>query len=148
MAKKTSLRLINMDNSSEINTTEADIVEGVVVEMTKPAQEEPSDDSITVKRHKFDSLTLYEISESELDIIEKGSPTSIYLNFAIGLLSNAASFLIALLTSDYTNNLITFFVFLFFTVNGFIVGIILKVLWFRTKNDFSQTIKKIKSRTN
>jgi len=91
-------------------------------------------------------LTIYEITESELSTIENGSPSSIYLNFAIFLLSIAASFLASLLTNDYTNKQNTLIVFLLITIVGFIIGGFLMILWLRTKNEFDQTINKIKDR--
>ncbi len=137
-----------MENSAKLQATESEVKEGKVIETTRPSQENLSDEKLKIKRHKFDSLTIYEVSESELEIIEKGSPSSIYLNFAIFLISVAASFLVSLLTSDYTNKQNTFIVFLVITIVGFIIGIFLIILWLRTKNDFDQTIKKIKDRVS
>lgn len=135
-----------MENNEKLYSTESEIKGGKIVETTKPNKENLSDEKVKVKRHKFDSLTIYEISESELDTIEKGSPSSIYLNFAIFLISIAASFLASLLTNDYSNIQNTFIVFLLITIVGFIIGGFLIILWLRTKNDFDQTIKKIKDR--
>ncbi|MCK9612346.1 MAG: hypothetical protein PHR81_03180 [Bacteroidales bacterium] len=137
-----------MENSAKLQSTESEVKEGKVIETTRPSQENLSDEKLKIKRHKFDSLTIYEVSESELEIIEKGSPSSIYLNFAIFLISVAASFLVSLLTSDYTNKQNTFIVFLVITIVGFMIGIFLIILWLRTKNDFDQTIKKIKDRVS
>ncbi|MEX6625286.1 hypothetical protein [Tenacibaculum salmonis] len=136
------------DNKNISQATESEIKQGKIVEKTKPNKESLSDENVKVKRHKFDSLTIYEVSESELDIIEKGSPSSIYLNFAIFLISVAASFLASLLTNDYTNKQNTFIVFLVITILGFIIGLFLIILWLRTKNDFDEAIKKIKERVS
>ena len=76
-----------MENKEKLHSTESEIKGGKIVETTKPEQENISDEKVKVKRHKFDSLTIYDVSESELETIEKGSPSSIYLNFAIFLLS-------------------------------------------------------------
>jgi len=133
-----------MENSKILYSTESEIKNGKVIETTRAEQENASDEKVKVKRYKFDSLTIYEISESELDTIEKGSPSSIYLNFAIFLLSIAVSFLASLLTNDYTSKLKTFIVFILITIIGFIAGGFLIILWLRTKSDFDQIIKKIK----
>lgn len=52
-----------------------------------------------VRRARIERLDIYEISETELQILERGSPDSILLNFAIFLVSIAVSFLVALLTT-------------------------------------------------
>src|SRR6266545_4261098 len=41
---------------------------------------------VEVRRGAFAQLTIYEVAEYELEILEHGSPDSIYLNFAIFLL--------------------------------------------------------------
>lgn len=48
----------------------------------------------------IDKLTLYAITESELDALERGSPESLFLNLAIGVFSVAISFSIALATAE------------------------------------------------
>lgn len=45
------------------------------------------------------TLTVYHITEQELDQLEKGTPESTYFGFAIFLLSAGISFLISLLTT-------------------------------------------------
>ena len=137
-----------MDNKNKVQSTESEIEGGKIIETTKPKRENISDEKVKIKRHKFDSLTIFEVSESELATIDKGSPSSIYLNFAIFLISIAASFLVALLTNDYTNKQNTFIVFLLITIIGFVIGGFLILLWLRTKNDFDHTIKRIKDRVS
>jgi hypothetical protein len=81
-----------------------------------------------VRRARIQHLDIYEISEPELQILERGSPDSLFLNFAIFLISIAAGFLIALLTTDIQSRRV-FDVFIIITVIGFISGIILLTLW-------------------
>ena len=52
-----------------------------------------------IRRARIDRLNIYEISETELQMLERGSPESLFLNFAIFLLSSASSLLVALLTT-------------------------------------------------
>jgi hypothetical protein len=139
-----------MKKINKLQVTESEIRDGKIVETTStPTQKGNfSDENFKIKRHKFDSLTLYEITETELEIIEKGSPSSIYLNFAIFLISIASSFLISLLTANYDNKQNVFIVFLLITIIGFVIGLLLIALWLKTKNDFNQTIKKIKDRVS
>jgi len=104
-----------------------------------------SSSEIRVVRGKFDSLSLYEVTDNELEILERGSPSSIYLNFAILLLSAGISFLINLLSVNI-QSIKTFTVFVVFTVIGILGGIILLVIWYRQRQSMSDIIRKIKQR--
>lgn len=126
--------------------TESEIKDGKVVETAREKKEDLTDEKVKIKRHKFDSLNIYEVTESELETLEKGSPSSIYFNFSIFLLSVAISFFASLLTNDYTNKQSTFIIFLVITIVGFVIGIFLLILWLRTKNSFNEIIQKVKDR--
>jgi len=107
--------------------------------------EQTGDKSFTIRRGKVDSLSVYEITDYELDILERGSPSSLYLNFGIFLLSTSVSFLVALLTTTIQSNR-TFTVFVVLVVVGIISGIVLMGLWYRTRQSASKVIAKIRSR--
>lgn len=127
--------------------TEGEVKGGQVIETKKPFQENPTDDKgPKIRKGKVDSLTIYEISEGELETIERGSPNSTLLNFAIFLLSIATSFFVTLLTVDLKDKQNLFIVFTIITVVGYIVGLVLFVLWWRTKNDLDEVLKRIKER--
>lgn len=100
---------------------------------------------IKIVRGKVDSLSLYEITDNELETLEKGSPSSTYLNFSIFLLSVGFSFLVCLLTVK-TESMKIYATFMIFTVIGILVGIILLVLWYRERRSMSEVIKRIKDR--
>jgi hypothetical protein len=98
-----------------------------------------------IRRGRFDRLTIYEVSETELEILEKGSPSSLYLNFSIFLLSMGVAFLIALLTTDISSvKVFSFFVII--TVIGFTLGVLLLILWLRTRKSVSATVCSVKKR--
>ena len=110
-------------------------------------------ESIGVKRAKLDSLKIYEITEKELDTLEKGSGDSLFLNFAIFLFSIFISFLIVLLTVDFFYNdkddlIVKFIIFVCLTGISLIGSIICFIAWYRNKGDFKQTIQEIKNRMN
>ncbi|MCK4241416.1 MAG: hypothetical protein KAX30_07310 [Candidatus Atribacteria bacterium] len=107
--------------------------------------ENTSKNEIRIVRGKFDSLSIYDVTDNELELLEKGSPSSTYLNFAIFLLSVGFSFLISLLTVDI-NSIKIYTTYAIFTVIGIIAGIILLVLWYREHSATSEVIKKIKER--
>ncbi len=100
---------------------------------------------LKVFRGAVPAVNIYEVTELELTILEKGPATQIFLNFAIGLLSVASTFLVSLCTIDI-NTPKTYYSFFCITVIGYIIGIILGVLWFRNRGDISSTVTQIKSR--
>jgi hypothetical protein len=81
-----------------------------------------------IRRGRIDKLTIYEISDSELNILEKGSPSSIFLNFAVFLLSVAVAFTVALFTANVPAGKV-FTSFLVSTIIGYVGGILLLVFW-------------------
>ena len=58
---------------------------------------------VRIRRGRVDSVDLYEIKDSELDVLEKGSPADLQLNFAIFLLSIAASTITSLYTATFAS---------------------------------------------
>lgn len=98
-----------------------------------------------VRRARIERLDIYEISETELQILERGSPESILLNFAIFLISIAASFLIALLTTEIQSSR-TFAVFVIVTVVGFIIGAILLAFWAWYRRSTTTMFEQIRRR--
>ena len=128
-------------------STEAEVKDGQIIESKKPLKENVVDEKgPKIRKGKVDSLTIYEISEGELETIERGSPSSTYLNFSIFLLSIATSFLVTLLIDDFNDKPKVFTIFTIITVVGYIVGIVLIILWWQTKNDVNEVLKKIKER--
>jgi hypothetical protein len=98
-----------------------------------------------VRRARIERLDIYEISETELQILERGSPESILLNFAIFLISIAASFLIALLITEIQSSR-TFTVFVIVTVVGFIIGTILLAFWAWYRRSTTTMFEQIRRR--
>ena len=98
-----------------------------------------------IRRARLDELTIYEVSEDELGILEKGSPDSIYLSISIALLSSALACLLAAPSVNIETELIRF-AFISYIVVGFVVGVILLLLWKRSKSSVSDCIEKIRRR--
>ncbi|MGZ8160650.1 MAG: hypothetical protein ACXWT1_18150 [Methylobacter sp.] len=104
-----------------------------------------SDFAPAIRRARLDNLTIYEISEGELNIIENGSPDSIYLTISIALLTLAISFLGSLLLTEIKSNAILF-AFIAIVVVGFILGLILLILWKRSSNSVADCVATIRRR--
>src|SRR5437868_14802434 len=104
---------------------------------------------VEIRLGAYKTLALYPVDKSELELLAQGSPDSLYLNFAIFLLSVAATDLAALLTlpTDKTSPpSATFVVFVVITVLGFIVGAFLLLLWLKQRRSVSALVREIKSR--
>jgi hypothetical protein len=110
-----------------------------------PENESFGDASPRIRRGRVDSLTLYEITESELDTLEQGSPASLHLNFAIFFVSTALSFLVALLTTTISSDR-TYCFFVVVMVVSFTASVVLGVLWFRQRKSASLLTQKIRQR--
>ncbi len=108
------------------------------------------DDEIDVKpfrvrRGKVDSVDLYEVKESELEILENGAPVELFLNFSIFLFSTAISGTACLSTSSFTSKMVEE-IFLLTTIVGYIGGIFLAILWYRSRRSITAITKVIRSR--
>lgn len=102
-------------------------------------------ENIPIKRGRVNSLTVYEVTDYELDQLENGSPVSLFLNFAILFVSIGISFFIALLTTIIESNRV-FNIFVIITSISFIAGIILLFLWYRGRKSIKILLNKIKDR--
>jgi len=110
-----------------------------------PQNESSTEAGLRITRGKVDSLTLYEITDAELDQLEQGSPATLQLNFAIALISVGISFWISLATTTISDTK-TFCVFVIITAVSLLVGIICGVLWYRNRSSVSTLLKKIRQR--
>ena len=102
-------------------------------------------EDITINVGKPDSLNLFMITENELERLEEGGLNQIFLNFAIFSFSIAIAFLIAILTTTINSDR-TFIVFVIITSVGFLAGIILLVVWWKTRVSIKSLVKKIRGR--
>ncbi len=97
-----------------------------------------------IRRARFEKLTIYEVEHSELELLERGSPDSIFLNVAIALLSVALSTTAILFTTQVLGR--TFVVFVVFAVVGYVVGVVLLLLWWRSRQSIHRCIQTIRRR--
>jgi len=98
-----------------------------------------------IRRARIQHLAIYEISEDELNQLEKGNPGSIILNFTIFSFSVFVAFLITLLT---VKNLETkvFITFVIFTALGGLAGPLLLCIWIKQYKSTRNIAKNIRSR--
>lgn len=105
-----------------------------------------NEDAPIINRIKVSSVTLYEVTEGELRVLEKGPAASIYLIFAMSLLSIGVTVFTTLLAvgvqSPHVLSVLSTICFC-----GFALGIIYLVLWMRNRSDFKRVLKNIRERS-
>jgi len=106
-------------------------------------QKSPLDPAI--HRVPLDKLTIFEITEAELDALERGSPESLYLNLAIGVISIAISFSIALATTQIPSTKV-FCVFVIVAVVGYLAAITFSLLWWQSRRSLKTVAQEIRRR--
>jgi undecaprenyl pyrophosphate phosphatase UppP len=95
---------------------------------------------------RVDSITIYEVTEDELETLSKGNIGSLYLNISLALLPTSISlFTVLLLTKIDSDRM--FSGFLIFALLFGLIGIIFLAIWFFKRKEQQKTINKIKERT-
>ena len=107
------------------------------------AQGTPLDPAID--RVRLDTLRIFEISEAELEALERGSPESLFLNLASSVLSVAASFSVAPAPTKIESTR-TFCVFVIITCIGYVAGVTFAVLWLISRRSLKSVSARIRSR--
>ena len=109
------------------------------------SQQPSSEFFLEIRRARLSRLIVYDVSESELEILERGSPDSLFLNFSVFLISSAISFTISLLTTNFPTQSV-FTVFVVFTIIGYVGGIFLLLLWRRNHTSVKNCVETIRRR--
>lgn len=115
--------------------------------MAKEPPLAPSDgeNHVRIRRGRVESVDLYEIKDSELEILERGSPADLQLNFAIFLLSLSFTGVCTLATATFEKPRIEQ-AFLIVTVAGALLGAYLLISWFRNRTSLRVLCKRIRQR--
>jgi hypothetical protein len=98
-----------------------------------------------IHRVRLDRLTIFEITESELEALERGSPESPYLNMGIAVLSVAVSFYISLATATI-DSIKTYCLFVIVTVVGYLAAVTFGLLWWQSRRSLKKVAQEIRSR--
>ena len=113
--------------------------------MTTVNEDIKEETPIRVRRGRVESVDLYEIKDSELDLLEEGSPADLQLNFAIFLFSCALSTLGSLITSTFPDST-TKTTYIVITVVGFVIGSYLALSWYRNRTSLKSICQRIRER--
>jgi hypothetical protein len=98
-----------------------------------------------IHRVRLDKLTIFEISEAELDALERGSPESIFLNLAIGVASIAVTSSLALATTQI-ESIWTYCFWMIITVLGYLSAITFGLLWWQSRRSLRSVSRDIRRR--
>ena len=110
-----------------------------------PNENEQTSSGVKINRGKLGSISLYEVTEDELNLLERGSPASTYLNFSIGLLSVGVSFFLSIFSTKI-EDLKIYVVFWVIALVTTIAGIVLFVVWRQANKATENVIQRIKNR--
>ena len=113
--------------------------------MNNAPQEQKDPAPLHVRRGRVDSVDLYEVKDNELELLERGSPASIQLNFAIFLYSLAFASLTTLITATF-NKTIYQTIYVVVTVVGFILGTYFLIMWNKARGSIAEIVKTIRAR--
>jgi hypothetical protein len=101
--------------------------------------------SLWVRRGRVESVDLYEIKDSELDELEKGSPAELQLNFAIFLVSTAFAAVSSLFTATFAYSAIQT-TYIVISVVGILGGAYLLLAWWRARRAIKSLCRRIRER--
>ena len=98
-----------------------------------------------IRRAPIRALNIYEVSDAQLESLERGSPDSVFLNFAVFLLSLALSFTVTIITTTIGSVLALVF-FCVIIVVGYAGGVLLLIVWLWTHKSSKHVIQEIRRR--
>lgn len=100
---------------------------------------------LRVRRGRVESVDLYEIKDSELELFRSGSPGDLQFNFAIFALSLAFSAILALYTATFRNDSVHTAVIVVAVV-GTLFGVYLLIAWWRNRTSLTNACDVIRKR--
>lgn len=113
--------------------------------MATGQQVEDGSTSLKVRRGRVDSVDLYEIKDTELDVLEKGGPAETNLNFAVFAISTAITAFVALMTAEI-KVLEVKVGFIVAVVVGVVLGLYWIVSWWKTRGEVKKLCDRIRQR--
>ena len=109
-------------------------------------QPSPPNEERTLRANlsRVESIDLYELTENELETLEKGPPNQDF-NYAISLISTVFAFLVAWATSDFKSDKIEIIVILY-SIGAVIASSYLMFRWRDAKKSFNTVVSTIRDR--
>jgi hypothetical protein len=101
---------------------------------------------VNINRARLGSLTLYDVTEDELDMLQNGPSNGIWLNMACALIPVSVTLTATLMTVNILSTR-TFIVFVIVTVLTGLTGIIAAIVWYSGRRSYTSIIiTRVKSR--
>jgi hypothetical protein len=91
----------------------------------------------------MDDLCVYMISETHLEIFERGAPDSPLLVFGVGLISAGISFGVSLMTTNKPSDAILIFLWVA-TLVGIVNGSVMSLIWFAKRRSTVSLANRIR----
>jgi hypothetical protein len=114
--------------------------------VTDKSPREPNEGSVLpVRRGRVESVDIYEIKDTELDILETGSPMNTQLNFAIFLLTVAVATTVTLFSAEFKNQVIEI-AFIVATIVGFVLGTYFLIIYMKNRKSTKSICSRIRER--
>jgi hypothetical protein len=110
-----------------------------------PKSPSAEESKLLVRVGRVESVDLYEIKDTELDELERGTPADLQLNFSIFLLSTAFAAIGSLTPATFTNPTIEL-LFMVISVCGILLGSFLMIAWYRTRSGVKKLCERIRQR--
>lgn len=98
-----------------------------------------------IVRAPLKELTIYDVSESELESIERGGPESLFFSFAVFFISTAISLTVTLATTEIKSERLHSG-FMIVTVVSYASFLVLGALWIRSLRSKKNIISCIRNR--
>lgn len=95
---------------------------------------------------RMGTLTVYEITDDELRLIEAGGPSSTFLNFGIGSMSLGLGIGTTLLAAGPVETRAVFDTLVILTIVGVLAGAVLLILWRQMAKRTTSTIAGVRER--
>ena len=113
--------------------------------MVEPPSSHSDVKNPVIRQGSVDFIDVYEVKESELDLLEKGSPATLDLNFAIFLFSSAVTSVIALLSSGFKSERVES-IFITVSIIAFIASLYLGFRWWVSRKSIKKLVQTIRDR--
>lgn len=112
--------------------------------MSHDDEQDRASERLSVRRARIGSVAIYDVSEEELLVLEKGSPSSVMFSIGLALASAGVTTLLTLLAVSLAGAIL--FLYIALTVFMLGAGAILLILWRKYDESGGQVAKRIRDR--
>lgn len=103
-------------------------------------------EKVDIRRGSLKSITVFDVTEEELNRIESGAENNIYNSLFLVFLGVSISMFISWLTVELSSDVVKQCIFYCFWILSSIVTILMLILWLNCRQSVQPIIKQIKGR--